>query len=92
MITVRPSAWRVMTPPRVFAGLDFSDGRDVAELRTRLAKTGVVLALVVVPVKHRAGSRTHGSDDLIGANRFDLVWHAGGLQLGMFVGKRYSGR
>src|SRR5258708_3654753 len=57
-------------------GLDFSAGRAVAELQQDLAKAGVVLALVVVPVKHRADLERMGLIDLIGANRIFDSRHA----------------
>ena len=49
--------------------MDFSAGRAIAELQQDLAKAGVVLALVVVPVKHHADLERMGLIDLIGWNR-----------------------
>jgi MFS superfamily sulfate permease-like transporter len=56
--------------------LDFSAGRTMAELQQDLAKLGVVLALVVVPVKHNADLERMGLIDLIGSNRIFESRHA----------------
>jgi MFS superfamily sulfate permease-like transporter len=53
-----------------------STGRAVAELQRDLAKAGVVLALVVVPVKHQADLERMGLIDLIGATRIFDSRHA----------------
>jgi len=50
-------------------GLDFSAGRALAELQQDLAKIGVTLALIVVPVRHRVDLERMGLIELIGANR-----------------------
>jgi len=50
-----------------------STGRAVAELQRDLAKAGVVLALVVVPVKHQADLERMGLIDLIGATGFSIL-------------------
>jgi len=72
------------------SGWDFSLA-GCAETRQDLAKPGCP-ALVVVMLKTSGGSRTHGSDELIGDQRiFDSVMPAWRLTLGMFVGKRSSG-
>jgi len=44
-----PVRWLVIDATAI-TGLDFSAGRAVAELQQDLAKTGVVLALVMLPV------------------------------------------
>jgi sulfate permease, SulP family len=70
-----PVRWLVIDTTAI-TGLDFSAGRAVAELQQDLAKAGVVLALVVVPVKHRANLERMGLIDLIGANRIFDSRHA----------------
>ena len=70
-----PVRWLVIDATAI-TGLDFSAGRAVAELQRDLAKAGVVLALVVVPVKHRADLERMGLIDLIGANRIFDSRHA----------------
>jgi MFS superfamily sulfate permease-like transporter len=70
-----PVRWLVIDTTAI-TGLDFSAGRAVAELQQDLAKVGVVLALVVVPVKHRADLERMGLIDLIGANRIFDSRHA----------------
>ena len=67
--------WLVIDATAI-TGLDFSAGRAVAELQRDLAKAGVVLALVVVPVKHQADLERMGLIDLIGANRIFDSRHA----------------
>ncbi len=57
-------------------GLDFSAGRAVAELQQDLAKAGVVLAIVGVPVKRHADLERLGLVDLIGSNRIFNSRHA----------------
>jgi MFS superfamily sulfate permease-like transporter len=49
-------------------GLDFSAGRALAELQQDLAKVGVTLALIVVPVRHWGDLERMGLIELIGAN------------------------
>jgi MFS superfamily sulfate permease-like transporter len=75
MIHRRPFAGWSLTPPRLPAWI-FSADRAVAELQQDLAKAGVVLALVVVSVKHRADLERMGLIDLIGANRIFDSRHA----------------
>ena len=70
-----PVRWLVIDATAI-TGLDFSAGRAVAELQRDLAKAGVVLALVVVPVKHQADLERMGLIDLIGANRIFDSRHA----------------
>jgi high affinity sulfate transporter 1 len=70
-----PVRWLVIDATAI-NGLDFSASRAVAGLQQDLAKTGVVLALVVVPVKHRADLERMGLIDLIGANRIFDSRHA----------------
>ena len=70
-----PVRWLVIDTTAI-TGLDFSAGRAVAGLHQDLAKAGVVLALVVVPVKHRADLERMGLIDLIGANRIFDSRHA----------------
>jgi high affinity sulfate transporter 1 len=70
-----PVRWLVIDATAI-TGLDFSASRAVAGLQQDLAKAGVVLALVVVPVKHRAGLERMGLIDLIGANRIFDSRHA----------------
>jgi hypothetical protein len=48
----------------------------MAELQQDLAKAGVVLALVVVPVKHHADLERMGLIDLIGCNQIFESRHA----------------
>jgi high affinity sulfate transporter 1 len=49
--------------------LDFSAGCAVAELHQDLAKAGVVLALIVVPVRHFGTLKRMGLSEAIGASR-----------------------
>jgi high affinity sulfate transporter 1 len=70
-----PVRWLVIDATAI-TGLDFSASRAVAGLQQDLAKAGVVLALVVVPVKHRANLERMGLIDLIGANRIFDSRHA----------------
>ena len=57
-------------------GLDFSAGRAVAELQQDLAKIGVTLALIVIPVRHRSNLERLGLIELIGANHIFESRHA----------------
>jgi high affinity sulfate transporter 1 len=70
-----PVRWFVVDATAI-TGLDFSAGRAMAELQQDLAKIGVVLALVVVPVKHHADLERMGLIDLIGGNRIFESRHA----------------
>jgi high affinity sulfate transporter 1 len=70
-----PVRWLVVDATAI-TGLDFSAGRAMAELQQDLAKAGVVLALVVVPVRHHADLERMGLIDLIGSNRIFESRHA----------------
>jgi SulP family sulfate permease len=70
-----PVRWLVIDATAI-TGFDFSAGRAVAELQQDLAKIGVVLAMVVVPVKHHTDLERMGLIDLIGANRIFDSRHA----------------
>jgi high affinity sulfate transporter 1 len=70
-----PVRWLVVDATAI-TGLDFSAGRTMSELQQDLAKLGVVLALVVVPVKHNADLERMGLIELIGANRIFESRHA----------------
>jgi SulP family sulfate permease len=63
-----PVRWLVIDATAI-TGIDFSAGRAVAELQQDLAKAGVVLAVVFVPVSHDVSLEQMGLKDLIGANR-----------------------
>jgi MFS superfamily sulfate permease-like transporter len=72
-----PSAVRwLVVDATAITGLDFSAGRAVAELQQDLAKMGVVLAMVVVPLRHHTELERLGLIDLIGANRIFDSRHA----------------
>jgi sulfate permease, SulP family len=70
-----PVRWLVFDATAITA-LDFSAGRALTELHQDLAKSGVVLALVVVPTKHRADLERMGLMNLVGANRIFDSRHA----------------
>src|SRR5262249_17814053 len=70
-----PVRWLVVDATAI-TGLDFSAGRAMAELQQDLAEAGVVLALVVVPVRHHAELERMGLIDLIGASRIFESRHA----------------
>jgi len=70
-----PVRWLVVDATAI-TGLDFSAGRAMAELQQDLEKAGVVLALVVVPVRHHADLERMGLIDLIGSNRIFESRHA----------------
>lgn len=70
-----PVRWLVVDATAI-TSLDFSAGRTMAELQQDLGKLGVVLALVVVPVKHNADLERMGLIDLIGSNRIFESRHA----------------
>jgi len=70
-----PVRWLVVDATAI-TGLDFSAGRAVAELQQDLSKMGIVLALVVVPVRHHVTLERMGLIDLIGANRIFESRHA----------------
>jgi MFS superfamily sulfate permease-like transporter len=63
-----PVRWLVIDATAI-TKMDFSAGCAVAELRQDLAKTGVVLALIVVPVRHFGTLGRMGLSKVIGANR-----------------------
>jgi sulfate permease, SulP family len=58
-----PVRWLTIDATAI-TGLDFSAGRALCELKQDLAKKGVTLALIVVPVRHQG----MGLIELIGAN------------------------
>lgn len=62
-----PVRWLTIDATAI-TGLDFSAGRAVAELQQDLAKIGVTLALIVVPVRHLGHLERMGLIELIGAN------------------------
>jgi SulP family sulfate permease len=62
-----PVRWLTIDATAI-TGLDFSAGRALAELQQDLAKIGVTLALIVVPVRHRGNLERMGLIELIGAN------------------------
>ena len=57
-------------------GLDFSAGRALAQLQKDLAKVGVVLAIITLPIKHHTELECMGLIELIGANRIFESRHA----------------
>ena len=63
-----PVRWLVIDATAI-TELDFSAGCAVAELHQDLAKAGVVLALIVVPVRHSGTLKRMGLSEAIGANR-----------------------
>jgi sulfate permease, SulP family len=63
-----PLRWLVIDASAI-TGLDFTAGRAVADLQQDLAKTGVVLALIVVMVRRRGDLERMGLINRIGANR-----------------------
>ena len=63
-----PVRWLVIDA-RAVTELDYSAGRALAELHQDLSKAGVVLALIVVPVRHQGSIERMGLVNLIGANR-----------------------
>jgi anti-anti-sigma regulatory factor len=54
---------------RAVTEIDFSAGRAILELFQDLKKAGVVLALIVVPVRHQGVLERLGLLELIGSNR-----------------------
>jgi high affinity sulfate transporter 1 len=70
-----PVRWLVIDATAITA-LDFSAGRSWADLQHDLAKVGVVLALIVVPVRHHSDLERMGLISLIGANRIFETRHA----------------
>ena len=63
-----PVRWLVIDA-RAVTELDYSAGRALAELHQDLSRAGVVLALIVVPVRHQGDIERMGLVNLIGANR-----------------------
>jgi MFS superfamily sulfate permease-like transporter len=62
-----PVRWLTIDATAI-SGLDFSAGRAVAELQQDLAKIGVTLALIIIPVRHRSHLERMGLIELIGAS------------------------
>jgi hypothetical protein len=56
--------------------MDYSAGRALKELQQDLSRVGVVLALIVIPVRHQSNLERLGLVDLIGANRIFQSRHA----------------
>jgi high affinity sulfate transporter 1 len=63
-----PIRWFVLDA-RAVTELDYSGGRALAELHQDLAKAGIVLAMIVVRVRHEGELERRGLVELIGANR-----------------------
>jgi high affinity sulfate transporter 1 len=63
-----PLRWFVIDA-RAITDLDYSAGRALTELHQDLTRTGVVLALIVVPAKQLPGIERMGIVDLIGTDR-----------------------
>jgi high affinity sulfate transporter 1 len=63
-----PVRWLVIDATAITT-VDFSAGRALAELQQDLAKAGVVLALIVVPVRHFGNLERLGLSRVIGPNR-----------------------
>ena len=70
-----PVRWLTIDATAI-SGLDFSAGRALAELQQDLAKIGVTLALIVIPVRHRSNLERLGLIELIGANHIFESRHA----------------
>jgi MFS superfamily sulfate permease-like transporter len=70
-----PVRWLVIDA-RAVTEMDYSAGRTLAELQQDLSRLGVVLALIVVPVRHLGNLERMGLVDLIGANRIFQSRHA----------------
>jgi high affinity sulfate transporter 1 len=62
-----PVRWLVVDATAI-TGLDFSAGRALAELQQDLAKAGVVLALIIVQVRHQGDLERMELIEIIGAN------------------------
>ena len=60
---------------RAVTEMDYSAGRALTELQQDLSRSGVVLALIVVPMHHGLLERM-GLVDLISANRIFQTRHA----------------
>jgi len=63
-----PVRWLVIDATAI-TGLDFSAGLSLAELQRDLANAGVVLALIVVKVRHHDDLENMGLYELIGTHR-----------------------
>jgi len=70
-----PVRWLVVDA-RAVTEMDYSAGRAIAELQQDLSRLGVVLALIVVPVRHLPDLERMGLVDLIGASRIFQTRHA----------------
>jgi MFS superfamily sulfate permease-like transporter len=66
-----PVRWIVIDASAI-TGLDFSAGRALTELQQDLARLGVVLALIIVEVRHRGDLERMGTVDAIGVDRIFL--------------------
>jgi len=62
-----PVRWPTIDATAI-TGFDFSAGRALAELQQDLARKGVTLALIVVPVRHQGDLERMGLIELIGAD------------------------
>ena len=63
-----PVRWLVVDA-RAVTELDYSAGRALVELHQDLSRKGIVLALIVVAVRHRGRLERMGVVDLVGADR-----------------------
>jgi len=70
-----PVRWLTIDATAI-SGLDFSAGRALAELQQDLAKIGVTLALIVIPVRHWSNLERMGLIELIGPNHIFESRHA----------------
>jgi MFS superfamily sulfate permease-like transporter len=70
-----PVRWLVVDA-RAVTEMDYSAGRALAELQQDLSRVGVVLALIIVPVRHQGNLERMGLVNLIGANRIFQSRHA----------------
>src|SRR5215469_8127475 len=70
-----PVRWLTIDATAI-SGLDFSAARALAELQQDLAKIGVTLALIVIPVRHWSNLERMGLIKLIGANHIFESRHA----------------
>ena len=63
-----PVRWLVLDA-RAITNMDYSAGRALVELHQDLSKADIVLALIVVAVRHRGHLERMGVVDLVGADR-----------------------
>jgi high affinity sulfate transporter 1 len=63
-----PLRWLVVDATAI-TGLDFTAGRALADLKEDLAKAGVVLALIIIKVRHHGDLERMGIVNMIGAKR-----------------------